>query len=109
VKPTDNENTGNAMTLHVTSLADIEAVYLVKTITENVHCLCHSRQMILFRRILSFNFTLMPRKFFHLGDTIFPLEKNKQAISKQQRKEIEMTQVQKIYTLFKHITGKLLN
>jgi len=57
-----------------------------QTKLEHIHCLCHSRQMMLFRRILSFRFTLMPRKFFHLGDTIFPLENNKTASDYVSRK-----------------------
>lgn len=63
-------NNTSLHSLHITA-SDKSALQME---TKHVHCLCHSRQIILFRRILSFNFSLMPRKFFHFGDTIFPLQ-----------------------------------
>lgn len=37
-----------------------------------VHWMCQARQMMLFKRILSFMFNLSPLNAFHLGDVILP-------------------------------------
>lgn len=41
---------------------------------DDVHCMGHSLQMILFSRTLSLRESGMPLKGFHFGDVIFPLK-----------------------------------
>lgn len=40
----------------------------------HLHCMYHARQMALLSRILSRHWSFRPLKFFHFGDTNFPLE-----------------------------------
>ena len=39
-----------------------------------LHCMCHSRQMMLFSRTLSLTVRCIPLKGFHFGDVILPLK-----------------------------------
>lgn len=42
-----------------------------------LHCMYHALQMALLRRILSLHWSFKPLKFFHFGDTSFPLKQNR--------------------------------
>lgn len=44
---------------------------------EYLHCMYQALQMALLRRILSLQSSFRPLKFFHLGETNFPLKNQK--------------------------------
>lgn len=54
----------------------------------NLHCMCQARQMMLFRRILSFQRSFKPLNRFHFGDVSFWLQRERERLDEKRQAAI---------------------